>query len=190
MVSDKFDIIAETSPLMTFSDYEDGVTEHFTIHGPHLGQSQATWSTRFHYDNSFWDEQMDLTRDPQHGVWVMGPIQKRKWARHGRRPKLVWGPSSRVWEATRRVFSGVRRGSRTNRPWYWNGDEWWCQNVRPSVILGELGMMFSLRDETTRRRSLATMCSLPCPTWFRYSKLLKTNVEEKRLLIRVFGLTM
>ena len=58
--------------------------------------------------------------------------------RHGRRHKSVREPSSRVWEATRRVFSGLTRGSRRHRSRYENGDEWAGQKVSPSVDLSEL----------------------------------------------------
>ena len=47
--------------------------------------------------------------------WVgrMDEWQEPKPIRHGRRPKSVWDPSSRVWEATTPVFSGVDEGVET-----------------------------------------------------------------------------
>ena len=56
--------------------------------------------------------------------------------RHGRRHKFVRDRSRRVWEATRRVFSGMTRVSMTHRSRYENGDEWAGQNVQPSVVCG------------------------------------------------------
>ena len=55
--------------------------------------------------------------------------EKPKMTWRGRRHKLVWDPSSRVWEATTPVFSGLRRGSKQHDSRYWNGGERPCQNI-------------------------------------------------------------
>ena len=57
-----------------------------------------------------------------------------KLTRHDRRPKSVRDPSSRVWEAMRRVFGGLTRGSRTHRSGYENGDERPGRMGQPSVV--------------------------------------------------------
>ena len=56
MVSDKFNIIvAETSLSMTFSDYEDGVTEHFK-HMARIWDNPKQHPQRSHHDNKFRDD--------------------------------------------------------------------------------------------------------------------------------------
>ena len=75
-------------------------------------------------------------------------IFRQKWTRHDRRHKSVGDASSRVCEATRRVFVGLTRASRRHRSRYENGDEPPCRNVPPSVIMSELNMVTSARNET------------------------------------------
>ena len=101
MVSDKFNIIvAETSLSMTFSDYGDGVTEHFTTHGPHLGQSQATsptFASRQQVERRSWESR--LCHDMVFEWWDR--FQTEKW--HD-----MTGDTS--WSETRQVGSGRPRG--------------------------------------------------------------------------------
>ena len=70
-------------------------------------KSQSGWKTGF-----------ETTEMKFNRVFLM------KNARHGRRHKWVWDPSSRVWEARSRVFRWSTPGSRSHRSRYENGGEW------------------------------------------------------------------
>ena len=101
--------------------------------------------------------------------------------RYGRWHKSVWDPSSRVWEAMRRAFSGLTRGSRRHRSRCENGDEWAGQKVSPSVILPEFGMILPARNETEQRTRHYKRCYPKFMTPFRFSQPHKTKMETERV---------
>ena len=102
-------------------------------------------------------------------------IFRRKWPRHGRRPKSVGDASSRVWEATRRVLPGSTRVSRRHRSRCGNGAERRGLFVRPSTILSELQMILAARNETEssqrHHERLYKVCMMP----FGFSQHHKTR---------------
>ena len=112
----------------------------------HENAKEAIMSSRKHHRSDVNDE-LNMLR------WVAGmdeQLEKPKTTRHGWRHKSVGDRSSRVWEATRRVFRGSTRGSKPHHSHYRNGGERPCQNVLPSVIFGDQSMKTSVKNETGR----------------------------------------
>ena len=85
----------------------------------------------------------DITTGSRHDVLWTNWVFWTKMTWHGRRHKSVWDLSRRVWEATKRVYSGSTTGSTTHRSlvktgtnspvrkchiqWFYGYREWSCQ---------------------------------------------------------------